>query len=175
MSDNFNFIPNEIMIDGDEYAAEIRGFQRQIARRDNELREARQTIDERCDTMIIKMKELVKERDLREKTMVEARDLAIRLETENHRIKDNNDELIYLKDALYFQIGYIEEFPQEWKDQDTPTFIREMLKFYSDYPVDPFTPKYREILKNTFHLRNTEADPKEWRFLAEINDEIYKW
>jgi len=130
-------------IDADEYAAEIRGFQKQIARR--------------------------------EKTMVEARDLAIRLETENHRIKDNNDELIYLKDALYFQIGYIEEFPQEWKEQDTPTFIREMLKFYSDYPVDPFTPKYREILKNTFRLGNIEADPKEWRFLAEINDEIYKW
>jgi len=134
---------NMTTIDADEYAAEIRGFQKQIARR--------------------------------EKTMVEARDLAIRLETENHRIKDNNDELIYLKDALYFQIGYIEEFPQEWKEQDTPTFIREMLKFYSDYPVDPFTPKYREILKNTFRLGNIEADPKEWRFLAEINDEIYKW
>jgi len=132
---------NMTTIDADEYAAEIRGFQKQIARR--------------------------------EKTMVEARDLAIRLETENHRIKDNNDELIYLKDALYFQIGYIEEFPQEWKEQDTPTFIREMLKFYSDYPVDPFTPKYREILKNTFHLRNTEADPKEWRFWSEIDDEIH--
>jgi hypothetical protein len=74
------------------------------------------------------------------------------------------DDSLFTRDALMFKCEYIEKHPEEWKEQDTPTFIAELLTFYSDYPVDPFTPDRRQILKGIFNLQNTEADPTEWRF-----------